>query len=123
MKPDQLDLYLRYNDVVLNDNTARTNKYNLPLGTFTVIDNNGSTRLIASALATGETTVDHTWMLQSLLKATGGVQPVVLFTDQDYALEVAIPDQLTETTHKCCLAYRLYQLSEKLESSCKKRLG
>jgi len=41
MNPVQRELYLRYRDVVLNDSTAQTNRFNMPLNTFVVVDTNG----------------------------------------------------------------------------------
>src|SRR5438270_8677079 len=34
MSPSQIALWLEYHDVVLNDNTAKTNRYNMPLSLF-----------------------------------------------------------------------------------------
>jgi len=40
MSPAQITLWLEYHDVILNDNTAKTNRYQMPLSLFLVIDNN-----------------------------------------------------------------------------------
>jgi hypothetical protein len=41
MSPSQQDLYQRFYDIVLNDNTCKTNKYNMYLSVFMVRDNYG----------------------------------------------------------------------------------
>ena len=41
MSPSQQDLYRQFHDVVLNDNTCKTNKYNMYLSKFMVKDNCG----------------------------------------------------------------------------------
>ena len=41
MSPSQQDLYQRFYDIVLNDNTCKTNKYNMYLSVFMVKDNYG----------------------------------------------------------------------------------
>jgi hypothetical protein len=41
MNPVQRELYLRYRDVVLNDSMAQTNRFNMALNTFVVVDTNG----------------------------------------------------------------------------------
>lgn len=40
MSPTQVALWVEYHDVVLNDNTAKTNRYQMPLLLFLVVDNN-----------------------------------------------------------------------------------
>ena len=45
MTSDQILLWSRYSDVILHDNTSRTNKYNFPLSLFILVDNDGKSRL------------------------------------------------------------------------------
>ena len=45
MFPDQVDLWLKYHDDVTNDNTARTNQYQMPLGVFVIIDSRCKIRI------------------------------------------------------------------------------
>ncbi|GBC13105.1 hypothetical protein GLOIN_2v1812649 [Rhizophagus irregularis DAOM 181602=DAOM 197198] len=54
MSPFQQDLYQRFHDVVLNDNTCKTNKYNMYLSVFMVRDNYGKFRNVANALMDSE---------------------------------------------------------------------
>ena len=54
MSPSQQDLYQWFHDMVLNDNTCKTNKYNMYLSVFMVKDNYGKFRNIANALAEDE---------------------------------------------------------------------
>ena len=55
MSPSQIALWLEYHDVVLNDNTAKTNRYNMPLSLFLIVDNNTKSRLVAQSLVSDET--------------------------------------------------------------------
>lgn len=64
MEPQQRELYLQYHDVILNDSTAQTNHFNMPLNTFLIVDSNGNSRLVACALISGEMTEDYEWILQ-----------------------------------------------------------
>jgi hypothetical protein len=41
MSPSQQDLYQKFHDVILNDNTCKTNKYNMYLSVFMIRDNYG----------------------------------------------------------------------------------
>lgn len=103
MSPVQRELYLRYSDVVFNDNTCNTNMFNMPLGTFVIIDNNGSTRIIASTITSSESVEDHEWILTCLMEAVNGNQPGVLFSDQDPALISAVSNILHKSLHKFCI--------------------
>ncbi|CAG8843288.1 18094_t:CDS:1, partial [Racocetra persica] len=42
---DQIEQWLKYGDVILNDNTAATNYYKMVLSLFLVVDNHLSSRL------------------------------------------------------------------------------
>ena len=55
MSLTQITLWLEYHDVILNDNTAKTNHYQMPLSLFLVVDNNTKSRLVAQALVSDET--------------------------------------------------------------------
>lgn len=50
MSPSQRSLYRRYRDIVLNDNTFKTNRFHMPLNVVVVVDNNGKSRLVGCAL-------------------------------------------------------------------------
>jgi hypothetical protein len=56
MSPAQIALWLEYHDVILNDNIAKTNRYNMPLSLFLAVDNNTRSRLVAQALVSDEMT-------------------------------------------------------------------
>jgi len=49
MTSNQFLLWSRYSDVILHDNTSRTNKYNFPLSLFILVNNDGKLRLGAQA--------------------------------------------------------------------------
>ena len=38
MSPEQKQMWYRYHDVIINDNTCKTNKYLMPLSVFIIID-------------------------------------------------------------------------------------
>ena len=54
MSPQQRECWLRFNDIIIHDNTARTNKYNYPLSLFILIDNFNKSRLAAQAFLADE---------------------------------------------------------------------
>jgi len=59
MFPTQISLWLKYHNIILNDNTTKTNRYEMPLSLFLVVDNNTRSRLVAQALMSDETTESY----------------------------------------------------------------
>src|SRR5207248_6860312 len=49
MTANQIILWSCYSDVILHDNTSRTNKYNYPLSLFILVDSDGKSHLEAQA--------------------------------------------------------------------------
>ncbi|CAG8715801.1 13043_t:CDS:2, partial [Racocetra fulgida] len=88
MTANQVALWSRYSDVVLYDNTSRTNKYNFPLSLFILVDNDGKSRLEAQAFLSDETQESYEWVLQQTLDATSA-EPRVIMTDMDPAIDAA----------------------------------
>ncbi|RIB16808.1 hypothetical protein C2G38_2246787 [Gigaspora rosea] len=62
MSPDQIERWLKFSDIVLNDNTSATNQYEMALSLFLVVDNHLSSRLVVQALTDDETRKAHTGM-------------------------------------------------------------
>ncbi|RHZ77301.1 hypothetical protein Glove_182g25 [Diversispora epigaea] len=90
MRPSQIDLWQRFHDVAINDNTAQTNKYHMYLSLTIIIDNHARSRMAATAVISDETKGTYQWILECLLRATNNLAPQVLFTDADPAM-TAIP--------------------------------
>lgn len=91
MTPGQRDLFRRYGDVLVHDNTYRTNRLGLPLHNFVVVDCEFKTRLVATALSRRETKEDYKWVLSKLQEATEGLLPKVMMVDQDAAMDRTLP--------------------------------
>ncbi len=54
MSPQQCKRWLRFNDIIIHDNIARTNKYNYPLSLFILIDNFNKSKLAAQVFLADE---------------------------------------------------------------------
>ena len=52
-------LWPKFRDVVIHDNTAKTNQYEMALSLFVGIDNNYKIRVLAQALTKYETQVNY----------------------------------------------------------------
>ena len=118
MSPTQIALWLEYHDVILNDNTAKTNRYQMPLSLFLAVDNNTRSRLIAQALVSDETTESYKWILECTKKATMA-EPLVFVTDADPAMNAAIK-QVYETTYP---VHCIYHIGENLPKNTKSKLS
>ncbi|RHZ64231.1 hypothetical protein Glove_326g241 [Diversispora epigaea] len=117
MSPTQIALWLEYYDVILNDNTAKTNRYQMPLSLFLAIDNNTKSRLVAQALVCDETVESYKWILECTKNATM-VEPLVFVTDADPAAD-AIGQIYVSTYQIHCI----FHISENLPKNLKSKLG
>ncbi|CAG8663204.1 5743_t:CDS:10, partial [Ambispora gerdemannii] len=84
----QIVLWLKYYDVILNNNTAKTNCYQIPLSLFLIVDNNTRLRLVVQALVSNETTESYKWILECTKKVTM-IKSLVFITDADPAADAA----------------------------------
>lgn len=115
MSPDQKSLWARFHDVVINDNTCKTNKYMMPLSIFVIIDSNQRSRIAATAIVCDETVSIYEWILEQTKLATGNLQPVIIFTDADPAMQVAISNSYPETIVRHCAFHIRQNLFKKLK--------
>src|SRR5207248_2825934 len=119
MSPQQVQLWIRFHDVVITDDTYKTNRYDMALSLFMIIDNHNRTRIVAQALIEDETESTFQWILDRILHGTNFIFPRVLFTDGDLAMAAAIKAQLPDTYHCICLFHMnqnfIKQLKGKLQ--------
>ncbi|GES96856.1 protein FAR1-related sequence 5-like [Rhizophagus clarus] len=118
MTANQIILWSRYSDVVLHDNTSRTNKYNFPLSLFILVDNDGKSRLGAQAFLNDETQESYEWILQQTLDATG-IEPKVIITDMDPAMDAACQTTYSNAYHVHCI----WHMAQNLPKRLKNKLG
>jgi len=118
MSPSQIALWLEYHDVVLNDNTAKTNRYNMPLSLFLIVDNNTKSRLVAQSLVSDEMVETYKWILECTKKATM-TEPMVFVTDADPAMDAAVV-QIYDTAYPI---HCIFHISENLPKNLKAKLG
>ncbi|EXX50615.1 hypothetical protein RirG_269120 [Rhizophagus irregularis DAOM 197198w] len=112
------ELWPKYHDIVIQDNTAKTNRYEMALSLFVGVDNNFKTRILAQALTKYETLADYNWILQCTLEATSNLSPVVLFTDGDPAMIAAVQNTYPQTRHLLCI----YHITENVKKKAKSKL-
>ena len=110
------ELWPKFHDVVIHDNTAKTNRYEMALSLFVGIDNNFKTRVLAQALIKYETQADYSWILQCTLEATSNLSPVVLFTDCDPGMIAAVQVIYPTTRHLLCIYHIIENVKKKARS-------
>ncbi|CAB5217345.1 unnamed protein product [Rhizophagus irregularis] len=119
MSPFQQDLYQRFHDVVLNDNTCKTNKYNMYLSVFMVRDNYGKFRNVANALVEDEMASTYIWILKCLMEATDKTTPKAFWTDSEPGLINAASHVFPTTPHFYCL----FHIWQNIIKHLKNKLG
>ncbi len=118
MKLSQIDLWCKFHDVAINDNTAQTNKYRMYLSLTIIVDNHARSRMVATAVVSDETKETYKWILECLLRATDSLASYVLFTDADPAMITAIHETLPMTKHNYCI----WHIRKNLEKNLKGKL-
>lgn len=103
MSPEQIIMWYEFGESIGHDNTARTNRYHMPLSLFVVQDNNMKSRIVAQALISDETTDSYRWVLSMTKKATQERTPNVFITDGDSAMKNAIILEYPVTHHILCI--------------------
>lgn len=116
MSPEQRERWSNFYDIIIHDNTARTNKYNYPLSLFILIDNYNKSRLAAQAFVQDERQETYEWVLQCCLEACE-VPPLTFVTDGDPAMIAAASVVFPKAHHMLCL-FHIYQNLPKNLRSC-----
>ncbi|CAB4421546.1 unnamed protein product [Rhizophagus irregularis] len=93
------ELWPKFHDVVIHNNTVKMNRYEMALSLFVGINNNFKTRVFAQALTKYETQADYIWILQCTLKVKNNLSPHVLYTDSDPAMLAAVQIVYPQTRH------------------------
>ncbi|CAG8768111.1 11599_t:CDS:2, partial [Rhizophagus irregularis] len=104
MYPDQKQYYSRFLDVIVFDNTYKVNRFNMPFGIFTGINNFGQSLCFAGTLMCRETIDSFVWVFNTFLKFVNNYSPKVMLTDEDKAISQAIEITFGQNTkHVLCI--------------------
>ena len=117
MSPSQQELYQRFSNIVLNDNTCKTNKFNMYLSVFMVKNNYGRFRNVANALVEDKLSSTYVWILKCLAKVTDNKIPKSLWTDSEPGLINAIFQVFPNTQHFLCLFHIWQNIIKHLRGS------
>ncbi|XP_058783612.1 protein FAR1-RELATED SEQUENCE 5-like [Vicia villosa] len=109
--------YSLFGDVISFDTTYNTNKYHMIFAPFTGVNHHRQSITFGAALLADEKVDSFVWLFESFLKAMGGHKPIVVITDQDPAMKIAIEKVFTGSSHRFCMWHILKKLSEKVGAS------
>lgn len=123
MSPSQLELWYRYSDIVIQDVTCKTNRYDMALSLFVILDENRNIRLVAQALLIDETKESHEWTFEQINLATDNIHPHVIMTDADPAVHAAIRSTFYTTYPMHCTFHISQNLIKRLQKLLGKRFS
>ncbi|XP_057544478.1 protein FAR-RED ELONGATED HYPOCOTYL 3 isoform X1 [Amaranthus tricolor] len=112
--------YVNFNDTVSFDTSYIKNKYKMPLALLVGVNQHYQFMLLGCAIVSDENPATYSWILQTWLKAMGGLAPKVIVTDQDIAIKSAVSEVFPGTQHCFHLWHILGKVSEKLGHIIKK---
>src|ERR1044071_10480579 len=129
MSPNQVELWIQYHDVIINDITCKTNRYDMTLSLFVAIDNHNNSRLVCQALVDDKTAEAHIWILECTLLVTGGIKQsngiinrglilLVFMTDSDPAVDATC----IKVYQGCYTMHCIYHIGQNLYKKLSKLL-
>ncbi len=119
MFPEQRMNYCHFYDVVVFDNTYKTNRFNMPFGIFTGVNNYGQSICFASVIMHDESFESFNWVFNNFLKMVNEHVPKVFLTDEDHAILKSVDQifKLFETKHTLCLWHLLRNVVKNLNGA------
>lgn len=82
MSPRQRELAGDLHQIVIHDNTYKTNRFKLPFGVFCSVNRHGQTVTTTTCLSFKEGTADYEWAYKCYHEGVH-IAPLVVFTDAD----------------------------------------
>ncbi|KAK8923998.1 Protein FAR-RED IMPAIRED RESPONSE 1 [Platanthera zijinensis] len=91
--------YSMFGDLFSFDTTYNTNKYSMIFAPFTGLNHHRLSISFGAALLSNEKTESFSWLFEKFLECMGGNEPVLIITDQDPAMRIAIEKLFKNTIH------------------------
>ncbi len=96
--------YSRFNNVIIFDNTYKTNWFQMPFGIFTEVNNYDHSMYFTGALIIDETEDNFIWVFSKFLKMVNQYILLVILIDDDHIMANAY----TKILHPLSIKYHLY---------------
>eukprot|EP00262_Sarcandra_glabra_P015449 TRINITY_DN4756_c0_g4_i1.p1 TRINITY_DN4756_c0_g4~~TRINITY_DN4756_c0_g4_i1.p1 ORF type:complete len:723 (+),score=72.87 TRINITY_DN4756_c0_g4_i1:130-2298(+) len=106
--------YEYFGDVVTFDTTYQTNRFRVPLASFTGVNHHRQPLLFGCALISYETEATFVWLFRTWLLAMAGRHPISILTDQDETITAAVKHVFPKTHHRFCMRHIQRKKQDKL---------
>ena len=106
-RPSQRELATDVYQILIHDNTYKTNRFKLPFGVFAGVNRHGHTVTLAQCLAFKEGTTDYEWAYNCFQESVG-IDPEIIFTDADPGATAAVATTWPNSFHAWCI-WHIYQ--------------
>ncbi|XP_057959186.1 protein FAR1-RELATED SEQUENCE 6-like [Malania oleifera] len=106
--------YASFCDVVTLDTAYLTNKYDIPLASFTGVNHHNQSILLGCGLISNEDIPTFVWLFNAFLSCMDGCMPNAIITDQDKAMKKAIELVFPTSRHRWCIWHIMKKIPEKL---------
>ncbi|XP_074266259.1 protein FAR1-RELATED SEQUENCE 5-like [Silene latifolia] len=118
MRQDYEALY----ELLGNDGTYCTNKYDMVCAPFVGINNHTRICLFGIGFMLNESTESFEWLYKTFLASMGGIQPRTIMTDQSKAMSNAIKTCFPQSKHRLCV-WHLFKNSSAHLGHLKDKVG
>ncbi|XP_074306335.1 protein FAR1-RELATED SEQUENCE 5-like [Silene latifolia] len=114
--------YEAFYELLGNDGTYCTNKYDMVCAPFVGINNHTRICLFGIGFMLNECTESFQWLYNTFLASMGGIQPRTIMTDQSRAMKNAIATCFPKSKHRLCV-WHLFKNSSAHLVHLKDKLG
>ncbi|KAK9669108.1 hypothetical protein RND81_13G109600 [Saponaria officinalis] len=114
--------YEAFYELLGNDGTYCTNKYDMVCAPFVGINNHTRICMFGIGFMLNERTESFEWLYKTFLASMGGIQPRTIMTDQSHAMSTAIANCFPKSKHRLCV-WHLFKNSSAHLGHLKDKLG
>ncbi|XP_057747869.1 protein FAR-RED ELONGATED HYPOCOTYL 3-like [Arachis stenosperma] len=107
--------YEYFGDIVSFDTTYKTNRYDMPFGSFVGANHHGNSVLLGCGLLSKENSDSFTWLFNDWLTCMHGKAPKGIITDQCLGIRAGIENVMPETRHRLCIWHITKKIPEKFK--------
>ncbi|XP_057965817.1 protein FAR1-RELATED SEQUENCE 11-like [Malania oleifera] len=105
-------LYEAFGDAIIFDTTHRLDAYDMLLGIWVGVDNDGATCFFGCVLLQDENMQSFSWALKTFLGFMNGKAPETILTDQNVWLKEALAVEMPRTKHAFCIWHIISKFSD-----------
>ncbi|KAL4356360.1 hypothetical protein AHAS_Ahas09G0078900 [Arachis hypogaea] len=102
-------------DVVSFYTTYKTNRYDMPFGSFVGVNHHGNSVLLGCGLLTKKNLGSFTWLFNAWLTCMHRKAPKGIITDQCFGIRAGIENVMPETRHRLCIWHITKKIPEKFK--------